>query len=81
MSSLPRDVPCPFCGAAVDHGCHPRERARGTANTHAARWRAIGITRPTLNEVLADGEDANRRDFIIRQAVFKHLRDIGKKYG
>ena len=55
----PRDVVCPLCGAAVGAGC--RARTGYPARTHAPRWRAVGIARPSHDAVDRDYWDGEHR--------------------
>lgn len=72
--TLPRDIECPWCGAAVNHGCRSRTGSFWHAKTHIARWRAIGIYKPTLDQIVLDGKDGMERDNVIREEVFRRLR-------
>jgi len=49
MKRYPREVKCPSCGAAKGYGCHTPVLFRLTS-THAARWKAVGIPHPTLQQ-------------------------------
>lgn len=70
---LPRDIQCPRCNAAVNHGCRSTLNAFMSARTHVARWKAIGVERPTDAHKLADMHDAIERDYVIRREVFARL--------
>jgi hypothetical protein len=61
--NLPRDVECPLCGARVGWHCSTRSNTGlWRARTHTARWRAVGIKKPTQDDLTADYEDGKRRD-------------------
>ena len=55
----PLDVPCPFCGAEIGVQCSARS-GYGAA-THAPRWRAVGVARPSHDDRLRDYWDGERR--------------------
>lgn len=62
---LPLDVACPRCGAKVGNDCTTvnadgRSTAWGAA-THAARWKAVGIAKPSPEDRTRDYEDSKRR--------------------
>lgn len=60
MAKLPRDIPCPHCGATRDWPCHTPTGYR--AATHSARWNAVGIASPTTKQRGEAYEDGIRRD-------------------
>lgn len=73
---MPRDVECPHCGAKVDHGCH--NPSYYAVATHKARWKAIGIPKPTGEQLSASYLHDRRLDFEIRTKVMARLRsEIG----
>ncbi|MGF6440120.1 hypothetical protein QF002_000929 [Paraburkholderia youngii] len=55
----PRDVPCPTCGAGIGRECTTRT-GYGTS-THAPRWSAVGISKPSDDDRARDYWDAERR--------------------
>lgn len=50
----PLSVVCPRCAARPRFGCHAiSDTGHWAANTHAARWKAIGIKKPTGEQLVA----------------------------
>jgi hypothetical protein len=48
----PLSIECPQCGAAPGGACATRKTSDwGTARTHTARWRAVGIERPSMYQL------------------------------
>lgn len=76
MSALPRDVDCPYCETKAGHGC--RSAGSFSIPTHAARWKAIGIKKPTQEQRDADYEDGVRRDTEFRHRFFAEWREREK---
>jgi hypothetical protein len=52
---LPSSVRCPFCTVPPGRRCMTAKDYE-TA-THAARWKAIGILKPSLDDLMADWAD------------------------
>jgi len=60
---LPRDVPCPHCGADIDWGCTTvSHTGRWRSATHAKRWKAVGIAKPDADDLHRDYRDGKDRD-------------------
>lgn len=55
----PRDVRCPTCGAEIGREC--TTRTGYMTSTHATRWRAVGILKPSHNDRGRDYWDGERR--------------------
>lgn len=72
MAQFPRDVECPLCKAKVDHGC--RSLGSFSIPDHVARWKTIGVPKPTQEQKDASYHDGIRRDDEIRKHVFARLR-------
>lgn len=62
-AGLPLDAICPRCGAAAGSGCFSQS-IKGTfsAKTHATRWRAVGVDRPTDEDLSRAWSDYKRRE-------------------
>jgi len=55
----PLDVACPLCGAAIGAQC--RTKSGYSAAPHAPRWRAVGVLKPSQEDLLRDYWDGERR--------------------
>lgn len=65
----PRDVPCPLCGAAMGIEC--RTRTGYGARTHAPRWRAVGVLKPSDEDHSRDYWDGERRKLESIDALYR----------
>lgn len=57
----PRDVECSFCGAKSGRHCTSTTSSY-PARTHAARWEAVGIMKPSQLDKDRDNADGELRD-------------------
>jgi len=67
MTPDPLSVECPRCGRAPKWGCVAKSHTGlWAAATHAARWKAVGVSRPTVDDKVAAGEmqAAHRRELL-----------------
>lgn len=55
LSVLPSSVACPLCGVPPRHKCVTKQGY--SAPTHTARWKTIGIAKPTLDDQSSDWDD------------------------
>lgn len=55
----PRDVPCSTCGAKI--GRESTTRTGYGTSTHAPRWRAVGVSKPSDDDRGRDYWDGERR--------------------
>lgn len=75
---LPRDIACPHCEAPVDRGCRT---ATGYATaTHAKRWAAIGVRKPSVDDRHRDYLDGVERNSKIKAGVFASIRATPCEY-
>ncbi len=49
MKNNPYKVSCPKCGAAIDSDCQTPSGC--SSRTHTARWKAVGISKPKLDQI------------------------------
>lgn len=71
FSMMPLDIVCPHCKAAVGYRC---SNGRGfNASTHLSRWKAIGITNPSDDDLKANYLDGERR---IRNRIEERYTNI-----
>lgn len=73
----PRDVSCPTCGAESGREC--RTRTGYGTTTHAPRWDAVGISKPSHDDRSRDYWDGERRKLEAIDAQFDGLH--AKLYG
>jgi hypothetical protein len=65
----PRDAPCPLCGAAIGVEC--TTRTGYSARTHAPRWRAVGVSKPSDEDRSRDHLDGERRRLETIKALYR----------
>ena len=85
MSNDPLAVRCPRCGALPRFGCHAiSDTGHWAASTHAARWKAIGINRPSAELRVAEFHYARKhrqdlmREFAQRMHMPTKKSEIGR---
>jgi len=71
VGPMPRDVPCPLCGAAIGVGCQTRTGSGHEARTHAQRWRAVGVMKPSNEDRGREYWDGERRNLESKKARYR----------
>lgn len=64
----PSAVACPFCGADIGVEC--TTKAGYGARTHASRWRAIGVSEPSHDDLDRDYWDREHLRLESRKALY-----------